>query len=73
MTNEEEKLLRQYAAREITWFALRERGFDNYQQVLAGLGELGLRQPIAPLEGVNVEKRQEGRAIIRAALRVGRP
>ena len=67
--NEREKLIRQYAGREITWHALRERGFDNYMQVLGALGELGLRPPIAPMEGPNVESRRRGRAIIREALR----
>ena len=48
---DKEKLIRQYAAGEITWRALRERGFDNYMQVLGALGELGLRPPVAPMEG----------------------
>ncbi len=66
---DKEKLIRQYAAGEITWRALRERGFDNYMQVLGALGELGLRPPVAPMEGPNVEARQRGRAIIREGLR----
>jgi hypothetical protein len=66
---EKEALIRRYAAGEITWHALRERGFDDYVQVLGALGELGLRPPIAPMEGPNVEARRRGRAIIRAALR----
>jgi hypothetical protein len=48
-----EALLRQYAAGEIAWHQLREWGFENYVQVLGGLGELGLRPPIAPMEGPN--------------------
>jgi hypothetical protein len=64
-----EKLIRQYAAREITWHDLREQGFDNYVQVLGALGELGLRPPVAPMEGPNVEARRRGRALIREALR----
>jgi hypothetical protein len=67
---ERENLIRQYAAGEITWHALRERGFDDYVQVLAGLGELGLRPPVAPMEGPNVEARRRGRAVIRDALRM---
>ena len=63
-----EKLVRQYAAGEITWHALREQGFKDYVQVLGALGELGLRPPIAPMEGPNVEARRRGRALIRAAL-----
>ncbi len=66
---EKQALIRQYAAGEITWHTLRERGFDNYVQVLAGLGELGLRQPIAPMEGPNRESRERGRALIREALK----
>jgi hypothetical protein len=73
MTPEQEKLLRQYAAREITWYALRDQGFENYRLVLAGLGELGLRPPVAPMAGPNAEKRQQGRAILRAALKGAHP
>jgi hypothetical protein len=67
--NERETLIRQYAVGEITWHALRERGFDNYVQVLATLGELGLRPPVAAMRGPNVEARRRGRAVIREALR----
>jgi hypothetical protein len=67
--NEKEEIIRRYAAGDITWSALRERGFDDYIQVLAVLGELGLRPPIAPMEGPNVETRQRGRAVIREALK----
>jgi hypothetical protein len=66
--SEKEKLIRQYAAGEITWHASRERGFENYVEVLAGLGELGLRPPLAPMEGPNLEARRRGRALIREAL-----
>ncbi len=70
--NDTETLIRQYAAGEITWHALRERGFDDYVQVLGALGELGLRPPLAPMEGPNREARERGRAIIRDALRAAR-
>jgi hypothetical protein len=66
--NERDKLIRQYAAGEITWSTLRERGFGNYVQVLAALGERGLRPPIAPMDGPNVAARERGRAVIREAL-----
>ena len=46
-SKEQEALIRQYAAGDITWTALRDRGFENYVEVLAGLGELGLRPPVA--------------------------
>jgi hypothetical protein len=69
---EQETLLRKYAAGEITWSTLRERGFDNYVRVLGGLGELGLRPPVAPMEGPNRAARERGRAAIREALRATR-
>lgn len=67
---ERESLLRRYAAGEITWHALRmEHGFDDYRQVLTGLGELGMRPPVAAMRGPNVEARRRGQAILREALR----
>jgi hypothetical protein len=69
---DKEKLIRQYAAGEITWHSLRERGFDDYVQVLGALGELGLRPPVAPMQGPNVAARQRGRAVIREALRANK-
>jgi hypothetical protein len=66
---ERETLLRRYAAGDISWRELRERGFDDYIDVLGGLGELGLRPPVAPMRGPNVAARERGRAIIREALR----
>jgi hypothetical protein len=66
--NDKEKLIRDYAAGELTWHALQERGFDSYVQVLGALGELGLRPPMAPMEGPNVEARMRARAVIREAL-----
>ncbi len=68
--SEKEQMLREYAAGAITWSALRERGFDNYVQVLGGLGDLGLRPPIAAMEGPNIAGRERGRALIRQALKV---
>lgn len=68
-SQDREALIRQYAAGEITWSALRDRGFENYVEVLGGLGELGLRPPIAATEGPNVAARQRGRALIREALK----
>ncbi|MGA8613729.1 MAG: hypothetical protein WB760_19060 [Xanthobacteraceae bacterium] len=69
---DKDKLIRQYAAGEITWRSLRERGFDDYVQVLGALGELGLRPPIAPLEGPNRAARERGRAMLREALRANK-
>jgi hypothetical protein len=66
---ERERLIRQYAAGEMSWRTLNERGFDDYIQVLAALGELGLRPPVAAMVGPNVEARLRGRALLRDALK----
>jgi hypothetical protein len=63
-----EKLLRDYAAGKVSWSTLRRNGFDDYVAVLGGLGSLGLRPPIAPLEGPNRSARERGRALLRRAL-----
>jgi hypothetical protein len=70
---DKEKIIREYAAGEITWSALRRRGFDNYLDVLTELGKLGLRPPIAPMDGPNVEARRRGRALLRQALEDAKP
>ncbi|HEU0156960.1 MAG TPA: hypothetical protein VFQ82_12875 [Stellaceae bacterium] len=70
--SDREALIRQYAAGEITWSTLRQLGIDNYADVLAGLGALGLRPPVAPMDGPNREARERGRALIREALRAAR-
>jgi hypothetical protein len=72
-SEQNERLLRQYAAGEITWSSLRLRGFENYLDVLGGLGDLGLRPPVAPMEGPNVDARQRGRALLRQALQQAKP
>lgn len=64
-----EALLRDYAAGEVSWRELRELGFEDYIEVLGGLGELGLRPPIAPMTGPNVEARRRGRALLAERLR----
>ncbi len=51
---ERDALLRQYATGDITWTSLRGRGIDNYRDVLAGLGRVGLRPPVEPMDGPNV-------------------
>ena len=66
---EAERLIRSYAAGDIAWSTLREKGFDSYLQVLTSLGALGLRPPMAPMEGPNVAARERGRAFIREALK----
>ena len=56
-----------YAAGTLGWAELRKRGVD-YAEVLAGLGRLGLRPPIAPLEGPNLAARQRGIARLKGLL-----
>jgi hypothetical protein len=70
---DKQKLIREYAAGEITWSALQRRGFENYLDVLTELGNLGLRPPVAPMDGPNVEARQRGRALLRQALKDAKP
>ena len=71
--NEKEALLRRYAAGEVTWHALQRQGIDNFREVLAGLGELGLRPPVAPMEGPTVAARRLGREMVRRALEAAKP
>jgi hypothetical protein len=66
--NKKESLIRQYAAGESAWSTMRDRGIDNCVKVLVGLGRLGFRPPVAPMEGPNVTVRQRGCVIIREAL-----
>jgi hypothetical protein len=70
---DKEKIIREYAAGEVTWSALRQRGFDNYLDVLTELGKLGLRPPVAPMDGPNVEAGRRGRALLRQALEDAKP
>lgn len=67
--SDREEMIRQYAAGEISWRSMRERGFDSFLDVLVGLGALGLRQPVAPMQGPNVDARQRAGALIREALK----
>jgi hypothetical protein len=63
------ELLRAYAAGAVSWTTLRRRGFEDYVEVLAGLGVLGLRPPTAPMTGPNRAARARGREWLRQALR----
>ena len=67
-----EGLLRRYAEGQVTWHELQEQGFRNYVEVLGGLGDLGLRPPVAPMEGPNRPARERGRSIVRQALQTRR-
>jgi hypothetical protein len=64
--------LRAYAAGTLAWATLRSRGV-TYLDVLAGLGDLGLRPPLAPMEGPNVKARERGRRRLRELLARPRP
>ena len=48
MSPDFEKLIREYSAGKISWQLMQAKGVTSYLSVLAGLGELGLRPPIAP-------------------------
>jgi hypothetical protein len=64
-----DELIRGYAAGLVSWRALQDQGFEDYIQVLAGLAELGLRPPLAAMEGPNIEARARGRALLQRLLR----
>ena len=66
--SEQDALIQRYAAGEVTWQALRAQGFESYLDVLAGLGRLGLRPPVAPLDGPNADARRHARHLVREAL-----
>lgn len=67
MTEDEERLLRDYAGKRIAWRDLRLLG-GHYSNVLDGRGELGLRQPIWTGGGPNAKALEEGSALLRQAL-----
>jgi hypothetical protein len=64
--------LRACAAGTLAWAMLRARGV-TYRDVLAGLGDLGLRRPLAPMKGPNVEARERGTRRLRELLARRRP
>ena len=63
-----ESQIRRYAAGDLAWKDMRDKGV-SYQEVLAGLGELGLRPPVASLDGPNGENLRRGLTALRGALR----
>jgi hypothetical protein len=69
MQDGRDNLLRRYAAADLSWRELQEAGFADYVEVLAGLASLGLRPPIAPLDGPNAAIRRRGIAMLREAIR----
>jgi hypothetical protein len=69
ISEDKERLLRLYAAGSITWSELQDRGFASFVEVLGGLGDLGLRQPIASMTGPNVAARERGLSLLRDVLK----
>jgi hypothetical protein len=69
VAEERERMLMDYAAGKISWRELRRRGFTDYAEVLGGLGEIGLRPPIAKMEGPSRSARERGRSLLRRLLR----
>jgi hypothetical protein len=59
--------LRAYATGTLGWAALRQLDV-TYGEVLAGLGALGLRPPVAPMTGPNLEARRRGTQRLRDLL-----
>jgi hypothetical protein len=61
--------IRAYAAGNIAWRDLQQRGWDHYGDVLMALGRLGLRYPVlGENEGLNVESRARARAWLSGVL-----
>jgi len=52
--------VRRYAQGELSWSDLRRLGINRFTQVMADLAEMGLKLPIAPLEGENAAIRKAG-------------
>ena len=67
MTTEFEQLLRRYAVGGISGRTIRDQG-HTHVDILAGLGELGLRPPIARLDGPNGEALRRGVAVLTHAI-----
>ena len=70
VTPEFGEMLRKYANHEMTWYEMRNRGVDSYWDVLWGLGQLGLKYPVARMIGPNVESRQRGIGLLRELGRI---
>lgn len=66
---EKERLVRQYAVGEVSRRRCAGVASTFILNVLAALGELGLRPSMAPMEGPNVDARQRGILFVRERLR----
>lgn len=63
--------VREYALGDLTWRDLQGKGVIRYGQVLADLADMGLKVPIAPLEGDNADLRARGIAWLEEAIEEG--
>jgi hypothetical protein len=54
------ELLKAYVAGEVSVHDLRRSGFGRNTDILAGLADLGLRPPLAAMDGPNVDTRRAG-------------
>ncbi len=54
------EIAKAYAAGEISFREVQDRGIFRYTELLALLADLNLRPPIAPDGGPNAESRAEG-------------
>ena len=61
-------MLRRYAGGEITSRSLRDATDMTYGEVLGELGRLGLRPPIARLDGINGPALRRGRDLLQSWL-----
>jgi len=74
-SNDHETLIRQYANGQVTWHELLERGFEDYVEVLGGLGELGLQSHPWRQSKVRIAPRvsEAARSFVRPCGRSGKP
>jgi hypothetical protein len=64
-----EALIRKYASGEMSWHDLRAEGVTDYYDVLAELGRLSLKPPVALMSGPNVAARERGLLALKALLK----
>jgi len=68
MDDKAAEALRTYARGELTSRAVRDETGMDYSDILAGLGRLGLRPPVASFDGINGPALRRGVAVLLAAL-----
>jgi len=65
--------LRKYARGELTSGAVRDDTGMDYSEILAGLGKLELRPPVASFDGINGPALRRGVAVMFEALAEHKP